>query len=343
MKEGNREAVCAVVVTYNRKNLLLECLEALRKQTRSIQGIYLIDNASSDGTPELLLEKGYIKELPPRDLKEPWEKEFEIKSLINGQSIKFHYIRMYENTGGAGGFHEGVKRAYKKGYDWIWLMDDDAIPHTECLRNLLTNLRFCKAKVAAPVVYGPNGDEDFSHRGFIEITKFSFRKKKYSSKSKDCYSVTFTSFVGPIFKREVIQEVGLPKKEFFIHHDDLEYSIRIRKFKILLCRKAKILHKEISHEKKKLSFLGIKFGYPPAEDKFWLAYYSPRNYIFLCKTYASNLLAFKEACKILIKEALRVVMFPKYYIRLVFFLKAILDGFRGNFDNEYPKSWRKFK
>jgi len=76
------DSVCAVVVTYNRKNLLIECLEALRKQTRPIQGIYLIDNASTDGTPELLLEKGYISELPPQNLKEPWEKEFLYKEYI---------------------------------------------------------------------------------------------------------------------------------------------------------------------------------------------------------------------------------------------------------------------
>jgi len=69
------DSVCAVVVTYNRKNLLMECLEALQRQTRPIQGIYLIDNASSDGTPELLLEKDYITELPPQNLEEPWEKE----------------------------------------------------------------------------------------------------------------------------------------------------------------------------------------------------------------------------------------------------------------------------
>jgi rhamnopyranosyl-N-acetylglucosaminyl-diphospho-decaprenol beta-1,3/1,4-galactofuranosyltransferase len=119
------DSVCAVVVTYNRKNLLIECLEALRKQTRPIQGIYLIDNASTDGTPELLLEKGYISELPPENLKEPWEKEFIIQNLTNGEEIKLHYVRMHENTGGAGGFYEGVKRGYERGYDWLWLMDDD--------------------------------------------------------------------------------------------------------------------------------------------------------------------------------------------------------------------------
>jgi len=55
--ENKKETVCAVVVTYNRKELLLECLEAIRKQTRPVQGIYLIDNASTDGTPKLLFFK----------------------------------------------------------------------------------------------------------------------------------------------------------------------------------------------------------------------------------------------------------------------------------------------
>jgi len=50
-------------------------------KTRPVQGIYLIDNASTDGTPKLLLERGYIKELPPENLTEPWEKEFKIKKL----------------------------------------------------------------------------------------------------------------------------------------------------------------------------------------------------------------------------------------------------------------------
>ena len=121
--EEKKETVCAVVVTYNRKTLLLECLEALRKQTRPVDGIYIIDNASTDETPEVLKESGYIPELPPSELAEPYEIEHQISNLVNGEPIKIFYVRMHENTGGAGGFYEGVKRGYEKGYDWLWLMD----------------------------------------------------------------------------------------------------------------------------------------------------------------------------------------------------------------------------
>ena len=123
-----KDSVCAVVVTYNRRNLLIECLSALLKQTFPLQGIYLIDNASTDGTPELLLEKGYIYELPPPNLKDPWEKEFIIQNHTDSGSIKLHYVRMPKNTGSSGGFYEGVKRGYERGYDWLWLMDDDSEP-----------------------------------------------------------------------------------------------------------------------------------------------------------------------------------------------------------------------
>ena len=44
------ETVAAVVVTFNRSRLLLECLQALLTQTRPIDRIILVDNASTDGT-----------------------------------------------------------------------------------------------------------------------------------------------------------------------------------------------------------------------------------------------------------------------------------------------------
>jgi len=84
--------VCAVVVTYNRKDLLVECLEALRRQTGPLDAIYIIDNASTDGTPELLRSRGY------RD-------GAVIENPLDGSEIIIRYVRLPVNTGGAGGFH----------------------------------------------------------------------------------------------------------------------------------------------------------------------------------------------------------------------------------------------
>ncbi|MFX5615039.1 glycosyltransferase, partial [Acinetobacter baumannii] len=77
-----------------------ECLQSVLSQTRAPDHVLVVDNASTDGTGEMLKE-----EFP----------EVEV-------------LRLPENQGGAGGFHEGIKRAYEAGYDWIWLMDDDGLP-----------------------------------------------------------------------------------------------------------------------------------------------------------------------------------------------------------------------
>lgn len=49
------------------------------------------------------------------------------------------YLIIAGERGGAAGFHEGMKRAYEEGYDWIWVMDDDALPHADALEKLLAH------------------------------------------------------------------------------------------------------------------------------------------------------------------------------------------------------------
>ena len=53
-------SVCALVVTYNRRALLDECLRAIDAQTVRPAELILVDNASTDGTPELLRENGWL-------------------------------------------------------------------------------------------------------------------------------------------------------------------------------------------------------------------------------------------------------------------------------------------
>ncbi|MDW8464034.1 MAG: glycosyltransferase [Geminocystis sp.] len=205
----DRETVCAVVVTYNRKKLLLECLEAIRRQTRPVQGIYIIDNASTDGTPEFLKENGYINELPPENLAEPWEKEFTIENLVDGQEIKIHYVRMHENTGGAGGFHEGVKRAYEKGYDWFWLMDDDGFPTRDCLEKLLRHRHI--AYYIAPLVIS---NEDRNRLSF-GLRNIKTRLDAYKHSENGIIEGTASPFNGTLIRRNLVEKVGNILKDSF--------------------------------------------------------------------------------------------------------------------------------
>ena len=99
--------VIAVVVTFNRQQLLSECIAALRNQTRKVDKILVINNGSTDDT---------------------------INWLNNQADIEFF---SQDNVGSAGGFYTGIKMAYDSGYSWIWLMDDDGYPKADALEMLL--------------------------------------------------------------------------------------------------------------------------------------------------------------------------------------------------------------
>ena len=104
---NSMEKVIAVIVTYNRRKLLTECINALRIQTREINLILVINNGSTDDT-------------------ESWLK----------QQKDIQYFSQ-SNTGSGGGFNTGIKMAYEQKFDWIWLMDDDGFPKEDALEKLL--------------------------------------------------------------------------------------------------------------------------------------------------------------------------------------------------------------
>ncbi len=108
----NDVRVTAVVVTFDRVELLKEALQALQGQSRPIDHIVVVDNASTDGT------QGFLD------------------ALVDAEN-NVEVVRLDRNVGGAGGFAEGMRQAHAAGCDWIWLMDDDAAPAPDSLRILL--------------------------------------------------------------------------------------------------------------------------------------------------------------------------------------------------------------
>lgn len=94
-----------VIVTYNRKHLLFQNILMQINQSKLLDKLFIIDNHGTDGSYEYLVENNLWNE-----------------SWMN-------YIKLPENTGGAGGFYYGLKIAYEEGFDYIWLMDDDGKPY----------------------------------------------------------------------------------------------------------------------------------------------------------------------------------------------------------------------
>ena len=189
--------ITAIVVTYNRCEMLDKCLDAIRKQDTKCDTI-VIDNASTDETPSVIE-----------------------KFLGEGM----HYVRLESNCGGAGGFCRGLKESYSLGYKYFWLMDDDTIPEVDALSQLIS------ADALLNHEYG------FLSSAAIWTDGSMCRMNLQSFKKNHCDNVLLLShgiieikkatFVSFFVKREMIEKVGLPIKEFFIWADDVEFSRRI--------------------------------------------------------------------------------------------------------------------
>lgn len=238
------ERVCAVVVTYNRKELLRECLTALRNQTRKPDHILVVDNASIDGTYEMLRA-----EFPEAEV-----------------------LRLPENQGGAGGFHEGMKRAYEQGFDWLWLMDDDGLPVPSTLEELLSEreLEFKGCLVLAK--------EDVGSTAFYYPLPTGGHAKDLSAIEAAYPEGVIREFLNPyngcLVHRSVVSRIGLPLKELFVWGDETEYYLRALRssIKVGTLLDARFLHPKDRQRARKLSLFGrtISLRYSGDPSRFFL-------------------------------------------------------------------------
>ena len=187
--------VCAVVVTYNRLALLKECIEALVAQTFPCD-ILVVNNASTDGTKEWLSGCEHLQTL-----------------------------NLEQNTGGAGGFNRGVRESAQRGYEYIWLMDDDTIPSKGALEQLIDADVRLEGKYGwlSSVALWTDGRE-------CKMNRPKLLKAFYSDIHLMQYGLVRAeqaTFVGLFLRRETVMKAGLPIKEFWIWGDDIEYTRRL--------------------------------------------------------------------------------------------------------------------
>ncbi len=192
-----------VIVTYNRLELLKECLQCVENQTIKFDNIVIVDNKCTDGTSE------YLKEY----------------------TQKYHIIFESENGGGAKGFKDGIEYTYKNLItDWILLIDDDAM----LAPNYLEEIKYateiysdCKAFSGSVKT---DGIIDVTHRKVLKSgLTFKIMPVDIHKYQNTMFEYDLSSFCGLIFHKSLIEKIGYPKAEYFIWYDDSEYSLRIRK------------------------------------------------------------------------------------------------------------------
>lgn len=210
--------IYAFIVTYNRLESLKKTLHCLRNQTALIEEIFVVNNSSTDGTSEWLSLQENLK------------------------------IITQENLGGAGGFSTGVEYAYKQKADWVWMMDDDVYPRTDCLEILLSYSD--KSKCLHPTRYHIDGVrvEWGYYYDIFNNKEIKLNKQNYN---KDIFYTNVGCFEGMLVHRSIIDKIGFPDKRFFISGDDSIYGFLANRYtNVSLVRNAIMDRMSYSYQEK---------------------------------------------------------------------------------------------
>lgn len=251
--ELSKQSICAVLVTYNRLELLKECLNSLLAN-EGLAHVVIVNNNSSDGTTE------YLTTL---------------------HSNKFIIFNSKENLGGAGGFAYGMELAYQKTDDrYFWIMDDDTIPNHDAAHYLLEK---------AELLHDNFGFLCSNIRWLdgtpcnMPMPAFEWPKEI----QQGLVAVSRGTFVSVFFSRPIVKKYGIPTKELFIWGDDTEYTTRVTQE-----QSSYFVIDSIAVHKTPNNLTDITI-FNDSADRIGRYYYLYRNLVYISKKYQGRNAAFK--------------------------------------------------
>lgn len=292
--------IYAVVCTYNRKQLVRRCVEAMAQQTEPPDGIIVFDNGSTDGTRSYLAEARW-PDRPP-----------------------IHYFRVEENLGCAGGFRRGFELALGLGAEWVWTMDDDTVVTLDALAELKqacekhfrdpNKLGFVTSRVVTPDGE-PNNvqlvDDRLDSRGYIRWSELL---------ADGLVRVRWTSLNSTLIPRETLLRHGGPCPDFVIWGDDIDFTSRI-----VGDRLGYVAGRSLAvHHTRSRGQLNVLDEMDP--DRIRNLFYHYRNGVYIRRTHYGQLRAILFIGKSITEAAQCLVMADRPLLRLRSILSGVVAG-----------------
>ena len=249
----NFPKIVAIVLTWNSKRDIVECLRSLKHLAYPNYEVIIVDNASTDGTPEIL--KNHFSDLT--------------------------LIRNKINLGFGGGFNVGIKEAIKRKADYVVCLNSDIILGEHCFSELVkVGEMGRKVGGLCPIAYyydrpkrvnGAGGKIGIIHSKVFDSGKLD--KGQYS-KPKETGMLCGPALV---LKVEALLDIGFLDTDYFYGPEDMDIALRLIKhgYKIIFVPLAKLWHKGRGATGGAITPLTI--------------YFSVRNYLLFAKKHASHL------------------------------------------------------
>ena len=272
--------------------------------------MFIIDNASTDGTEALVNELGYSGDK---------------------EGIRFIYVKLPENIGGSGGFYSGMKMAFEssENYDAFWLMDDDGIPDNKQLGYLESDLS--KYDYLSPLVVCKDNPSVISYDGSPA--------QQYVDTAEDNLIIGAANpFNGVLYSRRLVDKIGYPIRDMFIWGDEINYGLRSIKAGFPPAMDVRAIHVHPRNRQPFEPFIGKSQIIVPKDD--WKLYCLIRNRIYNVRTLSRTRHYIKEMLLILGRYFVYFTFIDFNWHKLSVVNHAIIDGSRKDLSklSKYKKS-----
>jgi hypothetical protein len=249
--------IAIILVNYNGKQYNAPCIDSLLTCTDyHDKKIYVVDNASTDDSLQLLREK-------------------------YGTDERIELITLDDNYGFSYANNVGIKRALEQGAEYVLLLNND----TEVKPDMVENLLQCAARhpgsmIAPKIYYSDNPNVIWSAGG--EVSPIVRKVSHVGLDQTDCgqfdteREIDFATGCALLIPEAVLRRAGLLDERFFLYYEDTEYSFRLQKLGISIyyCPTAVVYHKVGASSK--------------GADSPLCAYYISRNWLLCSRTHLSG-------------------------------------------------------
>lgn len=191
-----------VVCNYNKKEDALACIQSILESKFQDYDIYVVDNASSDGSAEAI-EKAYGGQ---------------VTLLVN-----------QENLGGSGGVNTGLRAAFEKGYPYLMCVDNDALLDENAIGSLFTFLQeHQEVGIAAAKIYhreAPDYVQQFGQKIDFEnfCTDVTYLNAYEDGSMPEYVYTDAVAACALMIRRSVVEKIGFMPEENFLYWDDTEW------------------------------------------------------------------------------------------------------------------------
>ena len=246
--------VLAHIHTFNDSDIIDGIIEAVRQQTRPVDGILVVDNASTDGT------------------------------LARPSLRHAAVLRHPENRGTSGAVFSGFRFAIEHRYDWIWLFDADSVPDPDALQKLLDLYAGWNGELQEKTAFlaclplaqdgTPRHGGLFTRYGLVQLEP---------TRDQPYYCCHTTIWSGCLYRLAAVRRIGLPNPDYVLDRGEDEFEYRVMKagYKAFIHQGAILRHNvrgqpSLTELRRKFGPFSITFyEFPPIR-----CYYTCRNSLY---------------------------------------------------------------